>query len=442
MKHSLKFMLLATLLFAFGCKENKDSKSGLKLDDGPSYVKDGQLGDISAYNPQLKLDTTEVLAQEDTILKNAPSNQINKFAFDMYEQVKGSENITYSPMSISLALSMTYSGANGETKDEMKTALGLGENEPGFHDSVGKFVSLLNHKDHKGTEINISNATWLAQGFDVLASFQETLKSSYGMKAVNLDFMTDPQLATGIINKTISEQTKGKIDTLLAAPLAKDTKLVLTNAVYFSGKWLNPFNEANTAEDKFITNTAAEVNVPFMNQTGKFLYSEDNEKQVIETPYEDGEFAMVFVLPKPEQAAYLMKTSNPEEFATLLDSLKERKVNLKLPKFSQKMAPNVKEVLQKLGMNKAFDEKQADFSGINKEKQLFIGDIAHQALVEVNEIGTTAAAATAVVVVPGAAVPGVDPEQPVDFHATRPFTYYLIHQKTKTILFVGRVDKL
>lgn len=439
MKHTLKFMLLASLLFAFGCKENKDPKAGLRLGEGPSYVQEEPLGDISSYNPQLKLDYTDILAQEEDIIKNAPTTQINKFAFDMYEQIKGDENITYSPMSISLALSMTYAGANGATKDEMKTALSMGENDPAYHDSVGKFVSLLNHKDHKGTELNISNGTWLAQGFDVLASFQDTLKSAYSIKAVNIDFMKDPERATTIINKTISEQTKSKIDTLLKTPLDKDTKLVLTNAVYFSGKWLNQFNEANTAEDKFVTATE-EMNVPFMKQTGKFLYSEDAEKQVVATPYEDGEFAMVFVLPKAEQAAYLTKTSTPEEFATMMDALKEKTVNLMLPKFSQRLSPDVKSVLTKLGMTKAFDEQQADFSGISKEK-LFINAIAHEAMVEINETGTTAAAATAVIVVPGSAVPGVDPEQPVDFNATRPFMYYLIHQKTKAILFMGRVDK-
>ncbi|MCA9507724.1 MAG: serpin family protein [Myxococcales bacterium] len=436
MKIFMGSSLTLTLLMSFSCGF---MEKGLQLNEGIT----DNVDDISAFNPTLERDYSTILTQEKDIVKNAPTAQINALAFNIYDQLKDKENISYSPMSISMAVAMAYAGAGGETKKEMQETLGYGADDAAVFSGYGNFSALLTHKNFENVKLTIANATWLAQGFEVLEGFQNKLKSAFSIKSISLDFKNEPQRSTDIINKSIAQQTNGKIDKLLKAPLDSASKMVLTNAIYFTGKWENQFEEHNTSNAQFFAHNSEEISTDYMNQVAYFDYAEDEEKQVVQANYEGKEFSMVFVLPKQGHEDVFAKKMTNDDFAQMTNSLVSTKVDFKLPKFTQRFSPEVGQIMQNIGMKQAFDEDLADFSAIETKEKLHISKIFHEAVVEVSEKGTTAAAATAIIMEPATtSIGGPDVvEPPVEFYATRPFMYYMIHKATNAIIFMGKYDR-
>ncbi len=393
---------------------------------------------------ELKLDVASLLAQEDDIVKRAPQSANNSFAFDLYHQLKSGDNVTYSPFSISLALAMAYAGAKGETEASMKRVLHFGDNTLDFHQSFGQFANLLSNKDRTNNEaiFSISNAQWLQENYRILKDYKDTLAQAYVAKPILLDFMNKPSEATATINQAVSDQTHGEIAKLLKSDLKNDTRLVLTNAIYFRAKWQSQFENHATHQGQFTRKNGEVLDVNYMAQTHRFSYSEDAGKQVLLVPYRDDDFAAVFILPREGKLAEVEQKLSADDFVATINGLESTKVNLLLPKFSQRFAPMLKEVLTKLGLGIIFDEQAVDLSKINGIthglEKIFISNVVHEAVVKMYEAGTTAAAATAVIAVGATAMPA--PEEPVLFHATRPFLFFIIHRASKTILFMGRVD--
>lgn len=448
-KQLIPILGLGLALVLGGCDNgnNNNGNDGVRTPDlvenNSTNVKSNR-DDVT--DPRLKFDVTPLLAHEASIVKNFPKSS-NELAFDLYKKFADTEaNPVFSPLSISTALAMIYAGALEETETALKKVLHFGDNTPGFHQAIGDFSLLLANKDLSavGTTFEISNAVWLQKEYPVLEEFKKTLAEAYKSQSILLDFMNDAPRATEIINKTIAAQTHGEIPELLKTPVPADTKLILTNAIYLNAKWDVPFDPFMTREGAFATDANATRPVQYMIQTDEFLYGENDQKQYVLLRYRDQEFATLLVLPKEGSFAAVESSLSHEIFTGMLHNLREAKVNVMFPKFVQRTLPDVKKALVDLGMGIAFGD-HANFKGINNdvnEKGLTIHDIVHEAVVKIYEEGTTAAAATAVIAVPDSASPAPnEPEEIINFHAERPFLFFIIHQPSETILFMGKITE-
>jgi serpin B len=246
--------------------------------------------------------------------------------------------------------------------------------------------------------------------------------------------MTDPEAARITINDWVAEQTEDRIPNLIA-PGALDTltRLVLTNAVYFNAAWANPFEEYATRQKEFYLQDDQTIMVDMMRQINFFRYSAKDEYKAISLPYQNEELSMVILLPQAGQFELFESGLNREKIETILQEMNFREVILSLPKFTFESDFNLNTPLQNMGMIDAFSE-DADFSGINGERSLFVSDVIHKGFVAVDEEGTEAAAATAMTASTTASI-----SETVRFTVDRPFIFLICDGVTETILFIGRV---
>ena len=364
------------------------------------------------------------------------------FAFNLYQALREEDgNLFYSPYSISLALAMTYAGARGETEQQMADALHftLSQNRlhPAFNSldiELGKRGEGAEGKDDEGFRLHIVNAIWGQKGYHFLPTFLDVLAENYGAGLRPLDFASAPEESRLIINNWVSDQTEGRIEDLIPQGLIDIlTRLVLTNAIYFNAAWQYPFNEAITSDSQFYPLDVGEVTVPMMRQTESFGYTEDDNYQALELLYHGGELSMVILLPRAGQFEAFEESLNAEQVNAIVSALDQRQVALAMPKFEFESAFKLKEALMAMGMPIAFTEG-ADFSGMTGGRDLFISAVVHKAFVSVDEAGTEAAAATAVIM-KVTALPGT----PVEFTANRPFIFLIRDIETGSIIFIGRV---
>ena len=361
----------------------------------------------------------------------------NQFAFDLYHRYKGqSGNVFYSPYSISTALAMTYEGARGQTAEEMQDVFYFPEESirrPGY----ARIYNEINKKD-KGYKLSTANALWAQNAFGFLPEYMDLIEQYYGGKATNLDFVKDPEGSRKIINDWVEEKTNNKIKDLIPERVInKMTRLVLTNAVYFKGTWVKQFEKKDTRDEDFYVSPGNTIKAPMMRLTGEeaeFNYAETEDLQVLELPYEGEDLSMLILLPK-EDLASIDDSLTPEQISAFKQLLRKQRVDIYIPKFKFETKYMMKEDLKSMGMPTAFDDVAADFSGMTGDKSLYIGAVIHQAFVDVNEEGTEAAAATAVIMTLKSAMP----MQKV-FRADHPFIFMIQQKDTGNILFMGRVN--
>ncbi len=366
----------------------------------------------------------------------------SEFAFDLYQALKGEKgNLFYSPYSISLALAMTWAGARGETEEQMANTLHFFLSQERLHPAFNKLALELasrgegaKGKDDEGFRLNIVNAIWGQKDYQFLTSFLDVLAENYGAGLRLLDFISAPEKSRKTINDWVSKQTEGRIEDLIPQGVIDElTRLVLTNAIYFNAAWLHPFDEDSTIDGTFYLLNGSETVVPMMSQTESFGYLDGDGYQVIELPYDGNELAMVIMLPDAGQFEAFEDSLNSEMVGTIIENLENRQVALTLPKFEFESEFSLADTLAAMGMPVAFSPA-ADFSGMTGTKELYIGDVLHKAFVSVDEAGTEAAAATAVVM----KLTSV-PEEPVKVTIDRPFIFLIYDIETEVILFVGRV---
>jgi len=364
------------------------------------------------------------------------------FAFDLYQRLRTEEgNLFYSPYSISLALAMTYAGARGETEQQMADTLLFNLPQDRLHPAFNSLdIELASRgegaegKDSEGFRLNIVNAIWGQRDYKFLTSFLDTLAENYGAGLRTLDFANAPEESRITINEWVSEQTEGKIEDLIPQGLINIlTRLVLTNAIYFNAAWELPFNEDATSDGTFHLLNGDEVVVPMMRQTESFGYTEGDNCQAVELPYDGHELSMVILLPQSGRFDDSEASLDLERLNAILGKLELRQVNLTMPRFEFESSFSLKDTLAAMGMPVAFSGS-ADFSGMTGNPDLFIADVVHKAFVSVDEAGTEAAAATAVVMELTAV-----PEMPVIVNIDRPFIFLIRDIETGAILFVGRV---
>jgi serpin B len=376
------------------------------------------------------------------------------FAFDLYQALKKeSGNLFYSPYSISVALAMTYAGARDETAQQMADTLHFvlpGERLHASFSALGEELSQRN-KDRElmvmqpdgnlgtanvtGFRLNIVNALWGQKGYPFLQDYLDLVEKYYGGGLKTLDFASEPEPSRQEINEWASEQTEGRINNLLSSgDITPFTRLVLANAVYFKARWQQEFSEKLTRDDNFYLLDGGTVSVPMMHQQTFFRYSEGGDYQAVRLPYLGEEMAMVVLLPREGKFMAFEDSLDAQRLKDIVSGMESREVRLTLPKFKFETKYDLVPMLSGMGMTDAFAPGQADFSGMADTRELFIGTALQKAFVSVDEVGTEAAAVTAIGMAGAAA-----PTDVVDFTANRPFVFLIQDIETGTVLFVGRV---
>jgi serpin B len=329
---------------------------------------------------------------------------------------------------------MTYAGAKGQTATEMSKVLHFTLEQDSLHPAFASLMGMLNTKDKQGFQLSIANRLWGQQGYDFLKPFKQLTQDNYGAALEEVDFINATEKTRRTINKWVEQQTQDKIQNLIAPDILNSlTRIVLTNAIYFKATWVNQFDPAQTKNQPFTVAPGQQVDVPMMFQEASVGYAEFGNLQVLELPYVGEDTSMVILLPKNvDGLAELEQQLTPENLRNWLSSIRydECPEILQLPKFRLNSAFEFKQVLSKMGMASAFDNA-ADFSGMNGRKDLFLANVIHKTFVDVNELGTEAAASTAV---RGELRCGGE-----RFSADRPFIFLIRHIQSGSILFMGRV---
>jgi len=361
----------------------------------------------------------------------------NVFALDLYGRLRQKDgNLFFSPYSISDALAMTYAGARGQTAEQMATTLHFALPAQRLHPAFGELIRSLNAggKDRK-YQLSVANALWGQKGYTFLPDFIRLTKDVYEGGLKEVDFVKTEE-ARKAINHWVEEQTRDKIKDLIPeGALVSDTRLVLTNAIYFKSAWAEAFHEGATKKEDFHLGGGRKVQVPMMHTNEAFRYRDGGTFHALELPYQSRQLSMIVLLPKKvDGLAELEKNLTSARLDEWLKAMKVHQVNVALPKFKFSAEFSLKDVLSAMGMPLAFS-KQADFTGMTTRERLYIDKVLHKAFVDVNEKGTEAAAATAVVVRPTSA-----PNYPrADFRADHPFVFLIRENRTGSILFLGRV---
>ncbi len=367
------------------------------------------------------------------------------FALDLYSQVRAETdgNLFFSPHSIEVALAMTWAGARSQTETDMASALHFELGQDALH-AVFNYIDLELDKrgegaegaDGKGFRLNVVNSIWGQVGYEFLADFLDVLAVNYDAGLRLLDFVADAAGATEEINTWVEDATEGRIEDLIPpGALSEYTKMVLVNAIYFNAAWATPFEEDATTDGAFHTAAGSDVTVPMMHGQIESGYWLGDGYEAVELPYDGQELSMVILAPDEGTLATFEDGLDASFLAALDDTEEFGMVTLSMPRWElDGETVSLKKVLSALGMEIAFTPN-ADFTGMNANGGLMIHDVLHQAFVKVNEAGTEAAAATAVIV-GDASAPPEGPTITLD----RPFIYLIKDRPTGQILFVGRVS--
>ncbi|NNL74412.1 MAG: serpin family protein [Silicimonas sp.] len=384
-------------------------------------------------------------AVESAVLKSGPARALaaatNRFGFDLYARLRGgSGNIVMSPASIELALLMTWAGAREGTAEEMSGVLHLGELGEDAHAAASDMLRAWNDPGRKTYELAVVNRIFIEKTAPIEPAFVELTQKHYGVAFEALDFRNQFEPGRRHINTWVAGQTKNRIEDLLPErSLDHLTRLVLTNAVYFLGQWDQRFDETATDDSAFHVGGRATAQVRMMHQSGTFGLARPQGLAVLEMPYVGEALSMVVILPDARDGLGAVEERLDAEYDRWVADLVPQKVEVSFPRFRVAMpeAIKLKDQLSAMGMPVSFTDA-ANFEGMSNPsdptEKLQIGNVYHKAFVEVNEEGTEAAAATAVVMGRGAA------PRPEQFVADHPFLFVIRDARNGAILFLGRVD--
>jgi serpin B len=416
--HLLGFLVLASLVLSSlaGCAP------------GPAGVTVAQSALPREPSPSIPEGDLPALVEGDT-----------GFGLALYQVLRQEEgNLFYSPFSISLALAMAYAGARGQTEQEMAQALRFTLPQDRLHPAFNALLLDLDRRaeeaDDEAFQMSIANSIWGQQDYAFLQEYLDVLARNYGAGMRLVDFMNAPEEARVAINDWVSEETEERIQDLIPEGVIDTlTRLVLANAIYFKASWSEQFEEGDTRPQDFHLLDGSAVSVPMMHQSATFRYGESQGVQAVELPYVGDEVAMLILMPQSGGFETFESSLTPEVLQSLIASMEPRQLTLGMPKYEIRSRFALVPALAELGISTAFGS-EADFSGIDGTRELYISDVVHQAFVSVDEAGTEAAAATAVFFGLTAM-----PMAPFELTLDRPFVFLLRDVQTGAILFAGRL---
>ena len=389
-------------------------------------------GCVDDDNSPAALNQPEALNQPAAPIEAIPFSHSSDFETALFDAMPTDENYMISPFSLRMALVMAANGADGETQAEILAALGIDDLDA-FNRAAAAFIASSNANEL--VEFNIANSIWLNEDFFGCDEFgfSEDYKRVIADYFAGIAERVNAQDGADIVNAWISEQTRDRINDVVREDVFdvdSDVIALLVNAIYFNGNWAVPFDTDLTSDDIFTDRNGVESTIPFMVQTGRFSFYENDYFKMLAKSYEDENIRMYFVLPKvDERLPFYM-------FENAIDNMQRRDVKLRLPRFTtESLHDNLVDILQDMGIQKAFDS-DADFLNMFTEipfgLSIFIGDILQKTFIEVDEEGTEAAAATVIEMVPES-----EPPPPIPFYCDRPFIYFIRDDATNNILFMG-----
>ncbi len=370
----------------------------------------------------------------------------NAFAIDLYAKAREREgNLAFSPASIELALGMTWAGARGPTADEMRRVLHIEGEADALHESASRILASWNDASRDTYELRVVNRLFGEATYTFEQPYLDLVSTRYGAPLSRVDFRNAYEAQRGLINEWVEHQTNERIHELLPAGSLNDlTRLVLVNAVYFLGQWVTEFPESATRDDFFHVQGGGRAPVRMMQLTHEHRYAEVGDAQVLQMPYRGGDLGMMLVLPRETGGLSALEASlDASTLAGWVRALREQDVEVHLPRFTiENAALPLTEMLPAMGMGLAFDPAHADFTGMarpaSSDELLYISAVFHQAFVKVDERGTEATAATAVVMASrGRAAP--PPTELAVFRADHPFLFLIRDLRSGAVLFMGRV---
>jgi serpin B len=362
----------------------------------------------------------------------------NRFAFDLYQQLSPDhDNILFSPYSLFNALAMTLAGADGNTEKQMEMTLSADMGKRRLFAAFSAMNKATNEMNRQpGISVLCANGIWTQAGHPFKKAFLKRAAGDFDAEIRQVDFVTGFEYQRQQINAWVEDKTKHKIEDLLPAGVPDpQTRMILVNAIYFKGDWQVPFEGQMTREMPFWLTPDRSVNVPLMCRQGPIRYARDEYFQMIELPYEGKNISMLVLLGHPRaDIKAIGKMLTADYVNSLYQIMNEFEVRVFLPGFKVVEDYSLSDTLVNMGMTDAFDDR-ADFSGMNGSKGLYINDVVHKAVIEVNEKGAEAAAATGVVMrKQSAAFMGVT------FKADHPFVFLIRENATGAILFLGRLS--
>lgn len=364
------------------------------------------------------------------------ASEANTFALEAYKQFAKTDNknIFFSPISINMAIGITYAGAKGETEKQIASVFNFPENTTKFHKSMGALQENILDKASEGVEISLTNQLWADENYKFKCQYLRKAKKCYKAPVKRLDFYSKLDESRVSINNWVEKQTQERIKDLLPdGSLSKQTKMVITNTIYFKGQWDKQFVEGNTQNQDFTTISGEKVKTPTMNASTKLNFYQGDNLKLVEIPYAGKQFSMLVLLPNEDTSlASIEKELNTKTLNHYISLMTESDLRLALPKFKFDASYKLKSTLSEMGMPLAFSNA-ADFTGMSRKKDLKIDEVFHKAFVEVSEEGTEAAAATAVVIIRKTSIISNE------FRANRPFIFFIRENENGNILFLGRI---
>ncbi|MBO7744571.1 serpin family protein [Paenibacillus sp. MWE-103] len=344
-------------------------------------------------------------------------------------------NTLFSPFSVSLALSLMLDGARGETREELLKLLavqGIGRDAINHGNEV--LLDLIEHDDPK-TEVRIANAIWAQKGLPLRDDYVKAMKQAYAAKIATLDFGDKPAAAK-TVNGWVSDRTEGLIRDLVSEDdISGQTAMMLVNAIYFHGRWTEPFETSATRDEPFHREDGTDVTVPMMGKRETLPHKSTPAYKAVQIPYGSGQWRFIAALPADGRTLKEAEAALLRDPAEWTEGFEASETALALPRFKMAATSNLTETLRALGMVRSLSPA-ADFSGIaGEEAELFVSRALHKAFIEVDETGTKAAAATAIVGDSGSA----GPADVFEFRADRPFLFAVVNATTGVLAFMGRV---
>jgi len=388
----------------------------------------------SKQRPNSKTLSRELTAHEKQLVEAG-----RPFGYELFRKTASQDsgkNIFISPLSVSMALGMTLNGAADSTKIAMKDALHLQSlGQESINKSYTSLIDLLRSAD-SNVDMKLANSIWIRQGFPVQDAFMETCKNFFKARIESLDF-SDPS-ASDKINKWVSDNTEGLIQSIIQGSIPQDVVMYLINAIYFKGNWRYQFDESETASKDFYLPDGTTNKVDMMKQKNDLAAYISDQVQMLDLSYGDSLFTMTLMMPGQKDKSinkFVSEDLTAENVHRWISNLSKEPTRVEVPKFKMSYQILLKKTLKKMGMGKAFDPNKANFSNINPDEKLFISKVNHKAFVKVDEKGTEAAAVTSV----SMGVTSVGPKiRTIKFD--RPFVFLIRERTSGTILFMGIVQ--
>ncbi len=393
---------------------------------------------VSAMACKTKAPEKSITVTDNPVLTPDPAmlTNNNRFAFDLYKNIgQQPENMFFSPFSISAAMGMTYSGSKGNTEKQIAGVMHFAANDATFAANYKAYLALVGNLNNDVVSIYSANSFWGQMDFKFKKEFVEIVRNHFSGEIKNVNFVKEAEKCRVEINKWVESKTNNKITDLIQPGLIDDlTRLVLVNAIYFKAPWEMPFDEKATRKMDFKTTETTSVTADFMTAENNYKYYAEDDFAAIELPYAKGGLSMLIVLPKDNNSfAALQKNIENAVYVKINAGLAVKKVRVILPKFKATSEFELGKMLKEMGMPEAFTDA-ADFSGMTGKKDLKISKVIHKAFITVNEAGTEAAAATAVVIRVKSA-----PVNVVEFKADHPFMFIIKENTYGSILFAGNM---